>query len=127
MAGPVGRIGTIDVTRGSGEFGQGFYTQTSSSNALSFVQNKFPAAQRPCVLEVNITDPQYKGLTKREFDATKARRLTTRLRRRGTTSTHIERVDVVVGPLNNWIKQHKFESPRSQTELNSVITERRVL
>jgi hypothetical protein len=50
MAGPPG---TIDVTIGGGEFGQGFYTQDSSANALTWVQHRFPAGQFPCLLELN--------------------------------------------------------------------------
>ena len=48
---PPGTFGTIDVTRGSGEFGRGFYTQDSKSNALTFAQNRFPG-QGPCLLEL---------------------------------------------------------------------------
>ena len=88
--------GGIDVTRGSGEFGRGYYTQDSSANALSFVQNRFPANQRPCILQLDIDDTKYNGLSRRILDARQARRLTRRLRSRGTTGTHSEGVDVVV-------------------------------
>src|SRR5207253_2401495 len=56
MAGPPG---TIRVDLGSGEFGRGFYTQDSSSNALTWVQHKFPASQLPCLLELDVDDRAY--------------------------------------------------------------------
>jgi len=119
--------GGIDVTRGSGEFGQGFYAQDSGANALTFVQNKFPMNQRPCVLQLDIGDHQYNGLSKRLLDAKLAARLTRRLRSNGTVATHIEGVDVVVGPLSQWVEQQKFESAAAQTLLNGPNTQRTVL
>jgi len=119
--------GGIDVTRGSGEFGRGFYTQDSPANALSFVQNKFPANQRPCILQLDIHDGQYNGLSRRVFDQRRARRLAARLRSNGTTGTHTEGVDVVVGPLNQWVEQQKFESSTSQNLLNGPDTQRTVV
>ncbi len=128
MVGPAGGNGTIDVTRGSGEFGRGFYTQDSKSNALTWVQN-LPAIQHPCVLELDIDNQHYAALAKRNLNRKRAMRLTARLRARGTVGTHLEGVDVVVGPLNgsNWIEQQKFESINAQTLLNGPNTQRRVV
>jgi hypothetical protein len=113
MAGPPG---TIDVTRGSGEFGRGFYMQNSKSNALTWAQNRFPG-QGPCLLEVEIDDKEYTNLQIRVLSHKQAARLTQRLRNQGTLTTHVEGVDVVVGPLtgSRWIEQQKFESLISQT------------
>jgi hypothetical protein len=119
--------GSIDVTRGSGEFGKGFYTQTSSSNALTWVQNKFPAGQRPCILQLDVADQQYNGLSKRVLEAKAAARLTRRLRNSSTVARHTEGVDVVTGPLSQWIEQQKFESTTSQTLLNGPDTQRSVV
>ena len=126
MAGPPG---TIDVTIGSGEFGQGFYTQDSSANALTWVQHKFPAGQFPCLLELNIDDQAFANLSARTLTRLQAIRLTQRLRAAGITGTHTEGVDVVLGLLNgsNWIDQQKFESHASQSVLNGLQTQRRVI
>lgn len=127
MVGPAGGIGAIDVTLGGGEFGRGFYTQDSKSNALTWVQH-LPAVHQPCVLEVEIDDQQYAALIKRILDRKRALRLTARLRAKGTVRTHLEGVDVVIGPLNgsNWIEQQKFESVNAQSLLNGPHTQRRV-
>jgi hypothetical protein len=125
MAGPPGTI----ARTGSGEFGRGFYMQDSNSNALSWVQNRFSQAMQPCVLKVDIADQPYANLGKRILDHKRAKRLTAGLRAHGTTGTHTEGVDVVVGPLNgsNYIQQQKFESLTAETLLNGVQTQRRVI
>lgn len=125
MAGPPGMI---DVTRGSGEFGRGFYSQTSKSNALTWAQNRFPM-QSPCLLELEIDDRLYQNLHQRVLNHNEAARLTRRLRRRGTQNTYLEGVDLVVGPLSGsrWIQQQKFESAQSQALLNGPNTQRRVV
>jgi hypothetical protein len=126
MAGPPG---AIDVTRGGGEFGRGFYTQDSCSNALTWVQNRFPASQMPSLLEIEIDDQEYSQLSDRILTLRQAIRLTQRIRAAGTANTHIEGVDVVIGPLNgsNWIEQQKFESQDAENLLNGPHTQRRVI
>jgi hypothetical protein len=126
MAGPPG---TISVTAGGGEFGRGFYTQDSKSNALTWAQHRFPAAQQPCILELDMDDQEYGKLAARTLNQRQAARLTQRLRANGTVGTHTEGVDVVVGPLNgsNWTDQQKFESQNSQNLLNGPSTQRRVI
>lgn len=126
MAGPPG---TIDVTRGGGEFGRGFYAQGSKSNALTWVQHRIPAAQSPCLLQLDVDDQQHAALSSRTLTRKKAISLTKRLRAAGTTGTHLEGVDVVIGPLNgsNWIEQQKFESGTAQTLLNGANTQRAVV
>lgn len=123
-----GSPGSIVVTRGSGEFGRGFYTQNSKSNALTWAQNRFPG-QAPCLLEIDIDDQAYSGLQTRVLNHKQAARLTQRLRNQGTLATHVEGVDVVVGPLtgSRWIEQQKFESLKSQTLLNGSKTQRRIV
>jgi hypothetical protein len=83
MAGPPG---TIDVTIGSGKFGQGFYTQDSSANALTWVQHRFPAGQFRCLLELNIDDQAFSNLSARTLTRQQAIRLAQRLRAAGTTA-----------------------------------------
>jgi hypothetical protein len=128
MSGPPAGPGTIDVTRGGGEFGQGFYTQDSVSNALTWVQHR-PNMPNPCVLEVDIDDALYQALNPKQLDYKKAKRLEQKIRSAGTQNTHVLGENVVVGPLNgsNWIEQQKFETQASETLLNGNDTNRRVI
>jgi hypothetical protein len=129
MVGPPQGNGSIDVTRGGGEFGQGFYTQDSRSNAMTWVQNRFPQRDQPCVLELSIDDLAYSALRILTLNQRQAQRLTRRLRKAGTVRTHQEGVDVVVGPLNGsaWNNQQKFESATAEGLLNGPTTQRRIV
>ena len=129
MQGPPGGPGGIDVTRGGGEFGRGFYTQNSISNSLRWVQHRFPVNQRPCVLQLAIDDQVYTALTKLTLTARQARQLTQRLRSQGGGMTHVAGVGVIIGPLQNnvQVEQQKFESVRAQDVLNGHDTQRTVI
>jgi hypothetical protein len=120
--------GAIDVSLGGGEFGRGFYTQSSAANALTWVQH-LPAVQQACVLALDIDDPGYAALTKLALNLAQARRLTRHLRAAGTTRTYQSGRDVTVGPLNgsNYIEQQKFESASAQGLLNGPQTKRSIL
>src|SRR5206468_1904517 len=102
--------GTISVQVGGGEFGQGFYTQTSKSNALTWAQNHCGNPNDACILEVEIESAAFAALKRRTLDRKQARRLTQQLRKKGATRTHRLGIDVVVGPLGSSprIKQQKF-------------------
>ena len=123
---PARARGTIDVTRGGGEFGQGFYTQDSKSSALRIAQFRH---QRASVLELSIDDQQYVNLRRRVLRLRQAIQLTQTLRSSHTMGSHLEGVDVVIGPLNGdpTIEQQKFESAVSEALLNGPLTQRKVL
>ena len=121
----VGPPGTIDVTRGGGEFGRGFYTQDSKANALTWVLN----CPQSCVMEVDIDDQEFAALSIRALSHKKAWRLTQRLQANHTKDTYVAGVDAIVGPLNGsrYIDQQKFESATAQTLLNGSKTQRRIV
>jgi hypothetical protein len=121
--------GQIDVSRGGGEFGRGFYTQKSQANALAWAINRFRPADQPCVLQCDVQDPLYLALNIKLLDLKDAKKLTQTLRSKGTTSTYLHGGDVVVGPLNLNPKkeQEKFESSKSQVLLNGTDTARTVI
>jgi len=121
--------GGIDVALGGGEFGRGFYTQSSKSNALTWAQNHRGEPENACLLEVAIEDEAYARLQIRLLDTKQAKRLTQRIRKRKATRTHVEGVDVVTGPLNGSrrIQQQKFESDNAQVLLNGSQTRRRLI
>ncbi len=129
MAGPANGQGAIDVTRGGGEFGRGFYTQKSQANALAWAINRFKPADRPCVLQLDVVDASYLAQNIKLLDLKDARKLTQKLRSNGTTKTYLHGGDIVVGPLNLNAKkeQQKFESSNAQTLVNGPNTARTVI
>src|SRR5580704_8542812 len=113
----VAPAGAIDVSVGGGEFGRGFYTQGSSSNAarrgLTIYGNNH------AVLVLNIADQPYYALRFKRLTLNMAQMLNKRLKSTGRktyTTTH----DVVVGPLvyQPTIQQQKFQSQDAQILLN---------
>lgn len=121
--------GQVDVTRGGGEFGRGFYTQKSRANSLSWAINRFKVADRPCVLQLDVQDQSYLALNIKLVDLKAAKKLTVKLRSNGMTKTYLHGGDVVVGPLNLNAKkeQQKFESSKGQSLLNGTDTARTVI
>jgi hypothetical protein len=118
--------GTIDVTRGAGEFGRGFYTQSSVSNAMRWARGRSPDG---CVLSLQIDDAEFDRLDRRILNLKRAIRLTRTLRGSKTTATYTMGCDVIEGPLGGdaTITQWKYESDESQALLNGPQTVREVL
>jgi hypothetical protein len=121
--------GQIDVTRGGGEFGRGFYTQKSQANSLAWAINRFRFADLPCVLQLDVQDQPYLAMKIKSLNLKDAKKVTLKLRSNGTTKTYLHGGDVVVGPLNLNSKkeQQKFESNRGQSLLNGTDTARTVI
>ena len=121
--------GQVDVTRGGGEFGRGFYTQKSRANALAWAINRFKPADQPCVLQLDVNDALYLARDIKLLDLKDARQLTQWIRSNGIAKTYLHGGDVVVGPLNLNPKreQQKFESTNGQALLNGPGTSRTVL
>lgn len=128
MAGPAGGSGTIDVSRGGGEFGKGFYTQKSRAYAMAWALNRFSPTDHPCALKMEVDDSKYLALDIKLLDLKDARKLSVRLRQQKRTKSHTESKDVVVGPLNFNPKreQQKFESSDAEDLLNGTDTTREV-
>src|SRR5688500_15582795 len=70
--------GTIDVTRGGGEFGQGIYTQGSVSNAYRRGYGIY--GNQGAVLVVNIDDAPYHALQLKILTLNAAQMLNARLK-----------------------------------------------
>lgn len=124
MCGTTNR-GTIDVTRGGGEFGRGFYTQDSLGRAHLWAQYRFP---NPAVLVLEINNQEYDALDARRLTLDDALRLNQRLRNRRAQATYTTRHDVIVGPLvtKPHVEQQKFQSQAAQNLLNGQKTQRRL-
>ena len=128
MAGPASGNGTIDVSRGGGEFGKGFYTQKKRAHAMAWAINRFSPSDLPCVLKLEVDDGKYLALDVKLLDLKDARKLTQKLRQQKRTKSHTEGKDVVAGPLNldPRREQQKFESSDAEDLLNGPDTQREV-
>ncbi|WP_438015097.1 DUF3990 domain-containing protein [Sorangium sp. So ce315] len=115
----VGPPPTVDVTRGGGEFGRGFYLGESKGMALRFA---FHRSKDPAVVQVELPDETYERLSVRELDHANSNRL--RLEAARSKTTYLVGVDIVVGTIENEPRkmQHKFESEAAQTQLNAAAT-----
>src|ERR1700752_2087914 len=93
--------GQIDVTRGGGEFGRGFYTQYAEYHALAWairVQARLNGA--PCVLRLDIDDAAYGTLTVHYLDAVTGPALAAMLDQTGQKGTYVEGThDLIEGPI----------------------------
>lgn len=119
--------GTINVLMGGGEFGRGFYTQTSVGNAMRWASGRSP--NDAAVLQVEIVDARYRALHRIVLSLSQAQRLTATRRRNRDEGAYQRGCDVLVGPLNGNVRfeQQKFESIPSQELLNGTGTTRTML
>lgn len=126
MAGTPTTAGTIDVMRGRGEFGRGFYSQGSSGNAARRGQTLY--GNNSAVLVLTIDDQEYHALNFRRLTLNMAQHLNQRLRTTQTQDTYATAHDAIVGPLVGQprIEQQKFQSLHAQNLLNGPRTQRTV-
>jgi hypothetical protein len=128
MAGPPGQI---DVTRGGGEVGRGFYTQYSERNALRWalrVSVRLNGA--PCVLRVDVDDATWGAFDIVYLDANTGPALTDQLDQAGERHTYVNGTcDLLEGPIAGDVAriQHKFESDPAQAVLNGPLTVRTIV
>jgi hypothetical protein len=118
--------GTIDVTRGRGEFGRGFYTQDSVANA--FRRGQVLYGNTAAILVVAIDSHAYHALSFKRLTYNAAKQLDAKLTGNGTRHTYTTAQDVIVGPLVSQpsIMQQKFQTANAQTLLNGPQTQRTV-
>ncbi len=119
-------VGVIDVTRGRGEFGRGFYTQDSSGNAARRGQTLY--GNSSAVLVVAIDDRAYHALNFRRLTLNMAQLLNAQLRASNAQHTYTTAHDAIIGPLvyQPRIEQQKFQTMNAQTLLNGALTQRTV-
>lgn len=119
----VGPPSNIDVTKGGGELGRGFYVGESIALAASLSRGKFGA--KGVVIKFDIDDSSYvrlntKFLNRRQY----VHRLWQNLIRRTRALHHLFYVDVVCAPFAtiDFSYQYKFESQDAQDTLNNNST-----
>jgi len=126
MAGTPAAGGTIDVTRGRGEFGRGFYTQDSIGTAAR--RGQYLYGNNSAVLVLTIDDHAYRALNFRRLTLNMAQVLNARLRARHAQHTYTTVHAAIVGPLVHQprIEQQKFQTASAQALLNGPLSQRTV-
>ncbi len=119
--------GAINVRKGRGEFGRGFYTQDSISNASRrgyLLYGKGKAA----VVVLAIEDSAFHALRFMRLTINTAQKLNAKLRRLKATRSYVTVHDAIIGPLVNQpkIMQQKFQSVAAEMLLNGSRTGRSV-
>ena len=116
----------ISVSVGAGEFGRGFYAQSSIGNAMRWAAGRSP---NPAVLIINIPTHEYANLNVVLLSLKAARSLNRRLRNRNQIGTYLRGCDAIEGPLVSQpqIHQYKFESTTAESLLNGSATTRTVI
>jgi hypothetical protein len=118
--------GGIDVSKGSGEFGCGFYTQCGRTDAWSWAIARWGDKGEAAVVRLDVTEAEWDGLKKKgPLTHKKSNELRATAKKQGQ-SKYVCGTDVVIGTIQNRPKkeQQKFESSRSENELNSPRTAR---
>jgi hypothetical protein len=126
MSGLPNPNGTINVAIGGGEFGRGFYTQGSISNAHRRGHGIY--GHNGAVLVLDIDDAHYAALNFQRLSVNGAQQLNARLNG-AARNTYVTAHDVIVGPLVSatTIEQQKFQSQIAQNLLNGIHTQRSVI
>ena len=114
--------GAVNVAKGSGEFGVGFYTQRRATDAWHWAYGRWKKkGDTPAVVAVSIEDTDLDALTiKGPLDHKNSDKLRQSAEKAGK-SKYLAGADVVVGTIKDRPakKQEKFESATAQTLLNS--------
>lgn len=106
----------VDVTRGGGELGRGFYTGDSVALAIAWARGRDANGR---VLEVEVDTSQYASLAVKTLNWPQVWTTWQQLFATGQTHTYLFGYDVVYGPLatNPHVGQHKFESQAAEKVL----------
>lgn len=110
----------VDVTKGGGELGRGFYAGESIGLAASFAQGRFPGNHKVVKLEIDesaFVNLRIKIIKRIEF----VYRTWQSLLRRRKASSFLFNFDVVQGPFATleFSYQYKFETADAESVLNN--------
>jgi len=116
-------ISNVDVTRGGGELGRGFYVGENIALAASLAKGKYGSNGK--IIKFDIDDSEYvklntKILNRRQY----VYRLWQSLLRRKKAFKHLVNVDVVCAPFAtiDFSCQYKFESKSAENVINNHST-----
>lgn len=117
----IGPPSNIDVTRGGGELGRGFYVGENISLAKAIAVGKHGQAEA-AIIKFEIDDSAYIRLDVKNIHQRRdVYQLWKRLTRAGSLYLHLFHVDVVCAPFAtiDYSYQYKFESTNAQNTLNN--------
>jgi len=121
--------GTIDVKKGGGELGMGFYTGEYLWIAKSWAANRH--GLNGSVVEIGVQGTDFFGLEPLLLSRTDALAHRAAIKARNGTRTHVFNEHVVWAPIVGTIRldaeQYKFESSKSETLLNGAKVVRKVV
>lgn len=118
----------VDVTKGGGELGRGFYAGEHIGLASSFAWGKFGANAK--VVRLELDDSEFVTLNTRTINRSQYVFKTWKsLLSRKTTMSYVFGADVICAPFAtiNFSYQYKFESLHSQNVLNGLKTIKTIL
>src|SRR5258708_6686438 len=99
----------VDLTRGGGELGRGFYAGDSVALAAAWANGRFPS--QPAVLEITVSTASYVRLTILTLKQADVVSKWKELRLKRTTHVYTFGYDIVYAPFASYPAwQHKFES-----------------
>ncbi|GAB5514002.1 MAG: hypothetical protein Rhob2KO_17270 [Rhodopirellula baltica] len=116
----------IDVKKGGGELGRGFYAGENIALAAAWAQGRF-GSKNAKVVEIDVPNSDFVSLSIKQIGhVRRLMRLWYRLQKKRTTRTYLFGSDVVVAPFAtiSFSNQYKFESKTAETTLNSKATVR---
>lgn len=124
------RAGNIDVTKGGGELGQGFYTGERLWLAKQWATGRYDSRQNN-VVQFDVSDADVQALNIQIYDGRSATLIRGNIRRSGQTRTYNFGYDMIWSPIVGketiTCDQHKWESLRAETLLNSASVTRTLL
>lgn len=110
----------IDVTKGGGELGRGFYVGENIALAASLAKGKFGSNSK--VVKFDINDSEFIKLDIKTLNRTQyVYRTWQSLLRRNKAFSHLYNTDVICAPFAtiNFSYQYKFETPLAETVINT--------
>ncbi|MFC0519005.1 hypothetical protein ACFFGT_32630 [Mucilaginibacter angelicae] len=113
---------SIDVTKGRGELGQGFYLGTEPLMAAMLAKGRYDKAAS--VLKISVDEPKLMLLSSKILKTSGlVRQHWNMLIQQNTTASHKFGVDVVVAPFAtfSFAHQYKFESKKAEDLLNNSL------
>lgn len=111
----IGPPPTLDVTRGRGEFGRGFYFGDSRGFAMTWASNRY---REPALVEAAPEEDRLMALKHKKLDADQSDAL--RAAVGSDKKTYLCGIDLVIGTVKNNPRrlQYKFESEDAQAFLH---------
>lgn len=113
----IGPPSDVDVSKGGGEMGIGFYAGENLSMAIAWAKGRW---KKPSVLEFDVSNKSYAQLSFKQMNHRQVLNDWHQLKRANMHRRHKYGFDIVFGPLatNPFAVQYKFESITAQNLLN---------